>query len=699
MQANPASLPAKERLKTALKFYAVLLWMLAGTFGDQANGSTVQAGGGNNGGTLQVGGGNNWGYNYPTYPTQIITGYDATSGLPHYLTVQASPQYAGIVGIVSGNFASGSQVSIFSNPTTGWKFTGWSDGNTQSSRNVLLQSSADVTYTANFVQKVAAKLLAPSNASPLTSTAATFYWDIGVGVDQYKFQVGSTVGGSDIIDQTVPPPADPATPAYSLQTILPGNVGTFHVRVSSLIDGQWQYNDYTYNMLTPASGSTLTSYTPTFTWDTGTGAAQYALAVGSTPGGSDIFNNAVSGLSQKITLPDNAQTIYMALYSYINGVWEYNIYSYTQQDTGAVMSSPANRSSLTSTAVNFTWNASAIATQYALWVGSSPKSYDLYAKAEGSSLTDTVNLPADGRTIYVNLWSMVKGVWTSESYTYTTLDNKAKMTTPAGGSTLTSGSVTFNWGGDTGVSQYALWVGSAPGTYDLYAKAEGNSVTDTVNLPTDGRRIYVRLYSMMNGAWKFNGYTYTAYTSGTDPKAALTSPANGSTLPSGNVTFNWSTGTGVSQYAIWAGSAPDTYDLYAAVVTGTSKTVTLPTDGRPVYVNFWSMINGVWQANKYLFTAATQGSAPKALITSPANGSILTSGTLALNWNAGSAATQYALWVGSAPNTYDLYAGVEGTNLSKTLQLPLDGRRLYVTLWSLINGAWQPVSYYYDTTQ
>jgi hypothetical protein len=117
-----------------------------------------------------------------------------------------------------------------------------------------------------------------------------------------------------------------------------------------------------------------------------------------------------------------------------------------------------------------------------------------------------------------------------------------------------------------------------------------------------------------------------------------------------------------------------------------------------VYVNFWSMINGVWQANKYLFTAATQGSAPKALITSPANGSILTSGTLALNWNAGSAATQYALWVGSAPNTYDLYAGVV-TGLSQTVQVPLDGRRLYVTLWSYINGAWQPVSYYYDTTQ
>jgi uncharacterized protein YkwD len=364
----------------------------------------------------------------------------------------------------------------------------------------------------------------------------------------------------------------------------------------------------------------------------------------------------------------------------------------------AIMQSPASGSTLTSASASFTWNSGTGVSQYALWISNAPNTYDLYA-AVVAGTSQSVTVPTDGRTIYVNLWSMVNGVWQNNSYTYNTLDNKAKMNSPAGGSTLPSASTTFNWSAGTGVSQYALWVGSAPGTYDLYAKAVGSSRTDTVNLPEDGRRIYVRIYSMMNGVWKFNGYTYTAFTSGTDPKAALTSPSNGSTLPSGSVTFNWSTGSGASQYAIWAGSAPDTYDLYAAVVTGTSRTVTLPTDGRPVYVNFWSMINGVWQANKYLFTAATQGSAPKALITSPANGSILTSGTLALNWNAGSAATQYALWVGSAPNTYDLYAGVEGTNLSKTLQLPLDGRRLYVTLWSLINGVWQPVSYYYDTTQ
>ena len=385
----------------------------------------------------------------------------------------------------------------------------------------------------------------------------------------------------------------------------------------------------------------------------------------------------------------------------INGAWVYNSYTYTAYTAPvplkAQMQTPTNGSTFTSASATFTWNAGFGVGQCALWIGSTPNTYDIYAKAEGTNLSDTVTLPSDGRPLYVSLYSMINGAWVYNSYTYTTLDGKAQIIGPVGGSTLASGTVTLNWSGGSGNNQYALWVGSTPGSYDLYASLE-SGLSRTLTLPTDGRRIYVRLWSMINGAWKFNAYTYNAFT-GTDAKAALTGPSPGSTFSSSNVTFNWNAGIGVNQYAMWVGSTPDSYDLYASVVTGSSQTVTLPADGRPVYVNLWSMISGVWQANKYTYTAATIGSSAKGLVTSPVNGSILNSGTLVLNWNAGSAATQYALWVGSGPNTYDLYAGVEGTNLSKTLQVPLDGRRIYVTLWSLVSGSWQPVSYYYDTTQ
>ena len=31
------------------------------------------------------------------------------------------------------------------------------------------------------------------------------------------------------------------------------------------------------------------------------------------------------------------------------------------------------------------------------------------------------------------------------------------------------------------------------------------------NIPTNGGTIYVRLYSLINGAWQYNDYTYTEF--------------------------------------------------------------------------------------------------------------------------------------------------------------------------------------------
>ncbi len=57
----------------------------------------------------------------------------------------------------------------------------------------------------------------------------------------------------------------------------------------------------------------------------------------------------------------------------------------------------------------------------------------------------------------------------------------------------------------------------------------------------------------------------------------------------------------------------------------------------------------------------------------------------------------YALWIGRTPGGYDIYAGAEGTNLAKTVTtLPTDGSPVYVTLYSLIKGAWQSNEYIYN---
>jgi hypothetical protein len=173
----------------------------------------------------------------------------------------------------------------------------------------------------------------------------------------------------------------------------------------------------------------------------------------------------------------------------------------------------------------------------------------------------------------------------------------------------------------------------------------------------------------------------------------MLTPAGGSTLASAATTFIWNAPTRVSLYALWIGNSPATYDIYASLESGNSRTLTLPVDGRTIHVTLWSLVNGAWQSNAYTYTAYTQVTANAAMLL-PTPGSTLTSTTTTFIWDTGIGVNGYALWVGNSPNTYDIYQGIE-PGQSRTLALPVDGRTLYITLWSWVNNTWQPNTYTY----
>ena len=87
------------------------------------------------------------------------------------------------------------------------------------------------------------------------------------------------------------------------------------------------------------------------------------------------------------------------------------------------------------------------------------------------------------------------------------------MTSPTPGSAFGSSTVTFNWTAGS-ASAYWLYLGSSLGTYDIYNSGSITVRSKTVSgIPTDGRTIYVRLWSRVGTSWKFIDYTYTASSS------------------------------------------------------------------------------------------------------------------------------------------------------------------------------------------
>jgi hypothetical protein len=88
--------------------------------------------------------------------------------------------------------------------------------------------------------------------------------------------------------------------------------------------------------------------------------------------------------------------------------------------------------------------------------------------------------------------------------------SKADITSPVPGTRLSSSTVTFVWGGGTGVSAYWLTVEDAPGQ-TIYSEYQGTALSQTVSgLPTDGRMLLVRLWSLLGANWDFSDYSYLA---------------------------------------------------------------------------------------------------------------------------------------------------------------------------------------------
>ena len=127
------------------------------------------------------------------------------------------------------------------------------------------------------------------------------------------------------------------------------------------------------------------------------------------------------------------------------------------------------------------------------------------------------NLPTNGSTLYVRLWSFVSVAsstlsvgWHFNDYTYTAFGTGsggsgcsapalATMSSPPPGTTLTGATASFSWSAGCDVTQYYLYVGSAMGTNDIYGQSQGTNTTVTVtNLPTNGSTLYVRLWSFVS---------------------------------------------------------------------------------------------------------------------------------------------------------------------------------------------------------
>jgi hypothetical protein len=257
--------------------------------------------------------------------------------------------------------------------------------------------------------------------------------------------------------------------------------------------------------------------------------------------------------------------------------------------------------------VTFQWTPGTEAANYWLMVGTWLGGNTIYSQDQGTLTSAPVSgIPVDGRLIYVRLWSYINNAWQSNDYAYRAFSSggavpaKAQMTSPPGGSKLPGASASFQWSAGVAVSRYYLMVGMWPGGNTVYDADQGENRQVTVaGLPTDGRTLYVRLWSYIDGSWQFLDYSYEAAGTFTPVKAVMTAPAPGSTLPGASVSFQWTAGNGVLRYYLFIGTWLGGDNLFSQDMAASlsANVTTLPVNGSLLYVRLWSYINGSWQYN------------------------------------------------------------------------------------------------------
>ena len=359
---------------------------------------------------------------------------------------------------------------------------------------------------------------------------------IGTGVPNY---IGAEMGGYGL--WTAPLVTTLSTPGTHVITASYTDVN-YTSSVSNAVTvyvGNTQITSNDVGIYFPLPGSTLPAVGPTnFKWFPVAG-TQYWLDVGSTQGGNQYYtsgNNSPAGEGTNLAKvvpnawPLNGSPVWARLYVGLTpiggGPVQWSSYTDAEYNTinnataVATMASPTAGSNLCGSCVTFVWNAaSPTPAGYWLEVTDGP---NVYYNAAVSSATTTVtvcNLPTDGSTVTVTLWTNVgtgaNPSWQANQYNYYAVNagtTLAIMSSPSNGTPISGTTATFTWTISSAAAacgdDYWMDIQTDQGTYQSGNLGSVNTFTPpSGTLPNDGSNVTVVLYTTNPYAGPPAGYT------------------------------------------------------------------------------------------------------------------------------------------------------------------------------------------------
>lgn len=364
-----------------------------------------------------------------------------------------------------------------------------------------------------------AELITPIAGTTFSSNVATFTWT-DVAAEKYQIRVGSEPGGQDIklVNKS-------AGVTQATISNLPIDGSPVYVTIWTKKDGIWRQSqsvaftshsdaNLVATLVSPSAGTSFSSNVATFIW-TNVGADNYQIRVGSEPGGRDIrvLNRRAGATQAKVrNLPIDGSPVYVTIWTKKYGTWRQSdsvaFTSHYDANLVATLTSPSAGTIFSSNVATFRWTDVG-AGRYQIRVGSQPGGRDIRVlnRRAGATQAKIRNLPLDGSTVYVTIWTKKYGRWRqSEPVAFTSHSDanlRANLTSPSAGTSFSSNVATFIWT-DVGAVRYQMRLGSQPGGRDIKLVNKPAGVTQATigNLPIDGSPVYVTMWTKKYGRWR-----------------------------------------------------------------------------------------------------------------------------------------------------------------------------------------------------
>ena len=529
-------------------------------------------------------------------------------------------------------------------------------------------------------------------------------WTAISNADGYKITVGTTVGGSDILDNedvgnsiTYDFTSDLEEDTTYYVTITPYNEEGEPLGCSaeSFTTEFIPVAPACTSLASPFNGATNVAITADLSWNLVPNATGYLVSVGTTTGGIEVVNNINVGNMTTYSFTDDLRAnrmhyVTITPYNAVGDALGCSEETFTTGDGSptvpgcTTLTTPLNSATDVAIDSDLNWNLVSDATGYKLTVGTTPGGTDILNNEDVGN-TNTYNFTADfdeATTIYVSItpYNAVGDATgcAEESFTTETLPtvpNCTMLSTPTNTANNIALDTELTWNIVSDATGYILTVGTTSGGTDILNNEDvGN--TNTYNFTADfdeATTIYVTItpYNTVGNATGCAEESFTTLTTPTIPNCTtLAAPLSGAIDVAITTDLTWNAVPNADGYKVSVGTTSGGTDILNDENVGNTNSYDFTADfneATTIYVTItpYNTIGDAMGCTEEFFTTEILTMIPNCTsLIAPLNGETDVAIDSDLTWNTIANADGYKLTVGTTSGGTDILDNEDVGNIN-----------------------------------